>query len=56
VVHLSVRVDPLVNDLVSGASNAAHPLEVQGAILGALGEVLHTASAKVTPATVQKVG
>ena len=55
LMPLSTRIDPLVGELVAGASGAPGGVEVQGAMLQALGQVLTTAGARVSQPVVTKV-
>ena len=54
LVPLSTRIDPLVTELVTGAVSSPSGLEVQTAMLKALGQVLGAAGDKVSPPVVGK--
>jgi len=54
LVPLSTRIDPLVTELVAGAVSSPAGLDVQTAMLKALGSVLGAAGDKVSPPVVGK--
>jgi hypothetical protein len=57
LMPLTTRIDPLVGELVQGASAApGGQADVQAAMLDALARVLEAAGAKVSPALATKVG
>jgi hypothetical protein len=54
LVPLSTRIDPLVTELVTGAASSPAGVDVQAAMLKALGQVLAAAGDKASPAVVSK--
>ena len=54
LVPLSTRIDPLVTELVTGAASSPAGVDVQAAMLKALGQVLAAAGGKASPAVVGK--
>lgn len=54
LVHLSTRIDPLVTELVTGAVSSPAGIDVQTAMLKALGQVLGAAGDRVSPPVVGK--